>query len=514
MNYLLGLDVSTTATKAVLVDTRGCIAASAVTEYTFQSPQPQWAEQDPALYWNGAVESIRLVLNKGNIKAKDIAAVGLTGQMHGLTLLDEKGEVVRPCILWNDQRTSEQCAEIERTIGANRLLELTGNPALTGFTAPKILWVRQHEAEAYRRIAKILLPKDYVRYRLTGECFSDVSDASGTLLLNVRERRWCDELLQAMNIPSQWLPEVTESTDISANISLEAARVTGLVAGTPVVGGASDQAAQAIGSGIVREGLVSANLGTSGVVFAACNEYRPEPAGRLHTFCHAVPGMWHWMGVMLSAGGSLRWFRDVLGQLEVAIANQAGRDAYELLTEAAAQVPPGCEGLFFLPYLTGERTPHCDPNARGAFIGLTVRHSKAHLIRATLEGVAYGLLDSFELMRSLGLVVEQVYISGGGARSTLWRQILADVFNAEIIMLNVTEGAAYGAALLAGVGVGVYVSVQAACQALLYPTNRTQPGAAAEMYAASYPLYRNLYPALKPIFESVTTMVNKRRYDA
>lgn len=508
-SYLLGIDVGTTGSKAVLIGSGGRVAAEATSEYPMHTPRPLWAEQDPRDWWSAAVASIRRVLDQGGVQPAQVAGVGLTGQMHGLVLLDGRGGVLRPCIMWNDQRTADQCAAITERVGAHRLLELTGNPVLPGFTAPKVVWVRENEPETYQHTAHLLLPKDYVRYRLTGEFFSEVSDASGTSLFDVGKRGWSEEMLSALEVPRDWLPEVTESPVASAKISAEASRETGLAAGTPVVGGGGDQAAQAVGSGIIDEGVVSVTLGTSGVVFAACDSYRIEPEGRLHAFCHAVPGKWHLMGVMLSAAGSFRWFRDTLGEAELARARQENRDAYDLLTAAAATVKPGCEGLLFLPYLTGERTPHPDPNARGVFFGLTLRHTKAHLTRAVLEGVTYGLRDSLELMRGLGVSVDQVRASGGGARSELWRQILADVFNAEIVTVNVTEGAAYGAALLAGVGVGIYRDVSAACEQVIRLTGRTGPGPAIGVYGAYYPRYRALYPALAGEFEAITGVASK-----
>jgi xylulokinase len=507
--YLLGIDVGTTGTKALLVDADGAVRASATTEYPMYTPQPLWAEQDPADWWAGTVASIRRVLDEGGVPPAAVAGVGLTGQMHGLVLLDGQGEVLRPCIMWNDQRTAAQCAAITDKVGADEVLRLTGNPVLPGFTAPKIVWVREHEPEIYAQAAKVLLPKDYVRYRLTGGFFSEVSGASGTSLFDVGRRRWSEEMLQAVGVPRQWLPEVTESPVVSARVSAQAAAETGLLEGTPVAGGGGDQAAQAVGTGIVAEGVVSATLGTSGVVFAASDTYRVEPEGRLHAFCHAVPGMWHLMGVMLSAGGSFRWYRDALGELELAQAEASGRDPYELLTEAAAGVEPGCEGLLFLPYLSGERTPYPDPNARGVFFGLTLRHAKAHMTRAVLEGVSYGLRDSLELMRGLGLSIGQVRASGGGARSPLWRQMLADVFDTPIVTVDVTEGAAYGAALLAGVGAGVYPGVPAACDAAIRVTGRTEPGPAAAVYADYYPHYRALYPALAAEFAAVAQVVSR-----
>jgi len=508
MTYLLGIDVGTTGSKAVLIDTEGVVRASATTEYPMYTPRPLWAEQNPSDWWSATVTSIRQVLS-GEDVARQVAGIGLTGQMHGLVLLDSAGQVLRPCIMWNDQRTAPQCAAITEQVGAGNVLRLTGNPVLPGFTAPKIVWVRENEPEVYARTGKVLLPKDYVRYRLTGGFFSEVSDASGTSLFDVGNRCWSDEMLEALNVPRQWLPEVTESPVASARVSAEAARETGLLEGTPVVGGGGDQAAQAVGTGIIAEGLVSATLGTSGVVFAASDTYRVEPHGLLHAFCHAVPGQWHLMGVMLSAAGSFRWYRDTLGDMERARAAETGEDAYDLLTRAAEEVAPGCEGLIFLPYLTGERTPYPDPNARGVFFGLTLRHGKAHLTRAVLEGVAYGLRDSLELMRALGLAIEQVRVSGGGARSALWRQILADVFNTPIVTVNVTEGAAYGAALLAGVGAGVYPDVAAACARAIRLTGETQPGPAASVYADYYPRYRALYPALKSEFAALAQVVSK-----
>jgi xylulokinase len=507
--YLLGIDVGTTGSKALLIDADGQVVASAVTEYPMMTPQPLWAEQNPTDWWQATATSIRRVLNRGTVRPEEIAGIGLTGQMHGLVMLDDHGHVLRPCIMWNDQRTAAQCAAITAQVGQARLLELTGNPVLPGFTAPKVVWVREHEPQVYAKTARILLPKDYVRFCLTGEFFSEVSDASGTSLFDVGRRTWSEEMLAALDIPRRWLPEVTESPVVSARVNSYAAHETGLPAGTPVVGGGGDQAAQAVGTGIVHEGVVSVTLGTSGVVFAASDSYRVEPEGKLHAFCHAVPGQWHLMGVMLSAAGSFRWYRDTLAEVEKQQAAAAGADAYDLLTAAAAAVPAGCEGLIFLPYLTGERTPHPDPNARGVLFGLTLRHGRPHLTRAVLEGVSYGLLDSLELMRGLGLTIEQVRVSGGGARSSLWRQILADAFDTEIVTVNVTEGAAYGAALLAGVGAGVWADVAEAARRSVAVTGRLSPGPDAAVYADFYPRYRALYPALKAEFEAVSAAVSR-----
>ncbi|MGC8837609.1 MAG: xylulokinase [Anaerolineae bacterium] len=506
---LLGIDVGTTGAKAVLVAEDGQVLAAATHEYPMSTSRPLWVEQDPEDWWAATVKSIRRVLSESGVRADQVAGVGLTGQMHGLVLLDQEGRVLRPCIMWNDQRTGPQCEAITREVGVEALLRLTGNPVLPGFTAPKIRWVQEHEPETFARAAKVLLPKDYVRYRLTGAFFTEVSDASGTSLFDVGRRQWSEEMLKVLGVPRAWLPEVTESPVASAQVGQDAARATGLVAGTPVVGGAGDQAAQAVGTGIVHEGLASVTLGTSGVVFASSDEYRVEPQGRLHAFCHAVPGKWHLMGVMLSAGGSLRWYRDALGDPERQRAEEAGQDPYDLLLADAEQVPAGCEGLIFLPYLSGERTPYPDPYARGVFFGLTLRHRKPHLTRAVLEGVGFGLRDSLELMRSLGLPVSEVRLSGGGARSALWRQILADIFGTEITTVNVTEGAAYGAALLAGVGVGLFGSVPEACAQAVRVTGRVRPGPQAQAYPDYYARYRALYPALAGEFKALFQVVER-----
>jgi xylulokinase len=491
MAYLLGIDVSTTGVKALLVDQDGNVCGSANIEQPMYTPQPLWSEQDPADWWNGAVKSVQMVLKETGVTGESIQGVGLTGQMHGLTLLDEHGSVLRPAILWNDQRTGAQCDEIRALLGKQRLIEITGNDALTGFTAPKVLWVKENEPDVFNKTRHILLPKDYVRYRLTGNFAIDRADAAGTILLDIKTRDWSPAMLDALGIPAEWLPKTYEGPEITGVITEEAARLTGLKAGTPVIAGGGDQAAQAVGVGAVQPGIVALTLGTSGVVFATTDQPYIEPQGRLHAFCHSAPGRWHLMGVMLSAAGSLRWFRDTIAP---------GTD-YDSLLAPAAEISPCSEGLLFLPYLTGERTPHPDPLARGAFVGLTIRHGLAHMTRAVLEGVAFGLRDSFELMKSAGLAsIHQVRVSGGGARSMLWRQILADVLNAELITVNTTEGAAYGAALLAGVGTGVWDSVDTACNATVKQTGGTQPiPENVARYEAGYAVYRKLYPALQQI---------------
>ena len=408
MTYFLGIDSSTTATKALLMDAGGTVVGVASSEYSYETPHPLWTEQHPHLWWQGTVEAIRQVLAQTQVQPAEVKGIGMTGQMHGLVLLDAAGEVLRPALLWNDQRTGAECDQIRELVGRERLIQITGNDALNGFTAPKILWVRNHEPEVYTRVRQILLPKDYVRCKLTGTYASDRAGGSGTILFDLASRDWSPEVLEALDIPAEWLPRTYEGTEITGTLSASAAHATGLQAGTPVFGGGGDQETGATGNGAVVEGVVSLNLGTSGVVFAAADRPVVEPQGRLHAFCHAVPGKWHLMGVMLSAAGSLRWYRDTV----------APGTSYDDLLAPANGIPAGSEGLIFLPYLTGERAPYPDPNARGAFIGLTVRHGLPHMTRAVLEGVAFGLRDSFELIRGAGLGrINQVRISGGGARS-------------------------------------------------------------------------------------------------
>lgn len=508
MTYLLGIDVGTTGTKTLLIQDDGKVVASASEEYPLHTPQPNWSEQDPADWWRAVCGSVRAVLDKVPGAATHIAGIGLSGQMHGAVFLDQDHQVIRPAILWNDQRTGEECVEITSRVGAARLMELACNPALTGFTAPKILWLRTHEPKHYERVRTILLPKDYVRFRLTGTFATEVSDASGTLLFDVKGRRWSKELLELLEIPREFLPDCAESQEVTGKVSRIAAEETGLREGTPVVGGGGDQAAGAVGTGVVSKGIISSTLGTSGVVFAFADKPEMDPQGRLHTFCHAVPGKWHMMGVMLSAGGSLRWFRDVLCHEEVAQAQQQGVEVYELLTAAAATVSPGAEGLIFLPYLAGERTPYPDPQARGVFIGLSLRHTKAHLVRAVLEGVTFGMRDSLEIMREQHIEARQIRASGGGGRSDIWRQIQADVFAAPVTSINVQEGPAFGVALLAGVGTGVYSSVPEACQATIRVVSETAPRPeVTAVYERYYHIYRSLYPLLRETFARLGELV-------
>jgi xylulokinase len=494
VSFVLGIDVSTTATKAVLVDGEGSVAGIGTASYGYEVPRPMWSEQDPAVWWTAARAAIRSVLAASGIDATAIDAVGLTGQMHGAVLLDRADVPLRPAILWNDQRTGRECDEIRELVGPRRLIELTGNDALTGFTAPKLLWVRRHEPDAWRRVAHILLPKDYVRLHLTGDHAVDRADGAGTLLFDLAARDWSPEVLAALEIDPAWLPRSAEGPEVTGNVTAAAAEATGLRAGTPVVAGGGDQAANAVGTGAVDPGIVALSLGTSGVVFAATDRPIVEPAGRVHAFCHAVPDRWHLMSVMLSAAGSLRWFRDAL----------APGMSFEDLDRQAAAVPAGSGGLWFLPYLTGERSPHPDPFARGAFIGLTVTHDRRHLVRAVLEGVAHGLRDGLDLMIEAGMPApRQIRASGGGIASPLWRQILADLLQAEIATVGTSEGAAYGAALLAATGAGWFPSTGAAVRAVVTATPVAEPGPDAQAYAQAHAVYRDLYPALAASFRKM-----------
>ncbi|MDX2076803.1 MAG: xylulokinase [bacterium] len=497
MTYFMGIDISTTSAKALIIDETGAVIALGSTPQPISQPYPLWSEQNPLDWWQGVVGAIGQALASARLSGKDIRAIGLTGQMHGLVMLDSAGRVLRPAILWNDQRTQAQCETITEKIGAERLIELTGNRALTGFTAPKILWVREHEPDVYAQCAHILLPKDYIRYCLSGNYAMDMADGSGTLLMNVAQRTWSGDVVSALDIPSSWLPRLYEGSEITGVVSAEASRLTGLADGTPIIAGGGDQAAGAIGMGCVSPDKIGITIGTSGVVFAPLNAYGYEPHGRLHAFCHAVPNQWHFMGVMLSAAGSLQWYRDT-------IAPDVSFD--DLLAETAT-IPAGSEGLFFLPYLTGERTPHPDPNARGAFIGLTTRHTRAHMTRAVLEGVAYGLRDSFTLIAETSLPKNyEIRISGGGAKSPIWQHIIADVLGAKLVNINTTEGGAFGAALLASVGVGVYQSVAEACEATIQTGAIVEPTSETTAYQAFYPIYQSLYSTLKQTFAQIADL--------
>ncbi len=509
MSVTLGIDIGTSGTKTLAIDERGSILASASAEYPCSHPRPGWSEQDPTLWWDATIQTVRAVLDRARLKPADVAGVGLSGQMHGSVFLDADGQVIRPALLWNDQRTAAECAEIEeRAGGREALVRMVANPALTGFTAPKLLWVRKHEPVGWGKVRQVLLPKDYIRYRLTGTYATEVSDASGTLLLDVANRRWSKELLGKLDLDPALLPPCYESTEVSAKVSALGSSATGLAAGTPVVGGGGDQPAGAVGNGIVRSGVVSATMGTSGVVFAHADQLGFDPLGRLQRGCHAVPGAWHVMGVVLAAGGSLQWFRNELGKAEVAAAKERGTDPYFLLTDEAATVGPGAEGLFFLPYLTGERTPHFDPDAKGAWIGLTVRHGRAHMVRSVLEGATYAMRDSLELIREMGVTIEQIRVSGGGARNPLWRQIQADIYGNAVHTLNSTEGPAFGVALLAQVGTGGFKSVPEACDATIRLDEATPlDPRVKDLYNDGYAIYQQLYRDLRASFGAISRFV-------
>jgi xylulokinase len=504
MPLFLGLDAGTSGTKAVITDETGMILATHTEEYPLSTPHPQWAEQHPDNdWWRAALVAIPAVLHKAGVSGEQIGGVGLTGQMHGSVFLDAQGKVLRPALLWCDARTGIECAEITQAVGGTEKLYATiGQPIFTSFTAPKIVWLKKHEPELYDQVAQVLLPKDYIRYKLTGEYATEVSDASGTSLLDVRARNWSDAMLSTLQIPKEWLPKVYESPEITGVISEEAAKLTGLRAGTPVVGGGGDQAAGAVGCGIVETGNVSLSLGTSGVVFAHLDEpfFAPE---KIQTFCHAVPGKWHLMGCIISAAGAFEWYKETF----------APTDSYDTITAQAGTAPVGCEGLLFLPYLAGERNPYFDPNARGVFFGATLRSQKHWFARAVLEGVSYAFNDLFQLMREAeifpdgkisGVPAGEIRAIGGGVKSALWRQIIADVLQKSLWQVNIEEGPAYGAAVLAMVGTGAYSSVPEACRATIRPTTETVPNpATGATYSRYYPLYRSLYPLLKESFGQV-----------
>ncbi len=508
MRYLIGIDVGTTGAKTILIDEQGNLVASSLEEYPLHTPRPKWAEQDPADWWRATVDSIKNVLAQSSVKPDDVKGLGLSGQMHGLVLIGKDHSVLRPAILWCDVRTTEQCRYITEKVGKDLLVRSTCNPALEGFTAPKVIWVRDNEPEVYEKAFKMMLPKDYVRFLLTGEIASEVSDAAGTILFDVRNREWSREVLSKLEISPDLMPPCYESIDVCGRITSEVAEMTGLKPGTPVVGGGADNACTAVGNGIVVTGKTSASIGTSGTMLTPTDTPEVDPDLRAHTFCHCVPHKWYIMGVMLSAGGAFRWFRDTLGDREVQQAEEKGVDPYEILTEEASKVEPGCEGLVFLPYLIGERTPHGDANAKGVFFGLTLRHKKEHIVRSVMEGVTFGMRDSLEIIRGLGLDVGQITATGGGARSALWRQMQADIYGAEVVTINIAEGPAFGAAILAGVGAEVYDSIQEATSQIVKVTSKTQPiKDNVKVYEEYYQIYRSLYPALKPEFDNVSETV-------
>lgn len=512
MGYLLGIDIGTSGTKTLLCDEAGRVLATATAEHEVSSPKPGWSEQDPDQWWTATRDATGQVLKKADADGKQVIGIGLSGQMHGLVLIDDADpqsvKPLRPALLWNDQRTIEQVAEIEAAAGGREaLIQAVGNPGLTGFQAPKILWVRKHEPEVYDKARHILLPKDYIRFRLTGEYATEVGDASGTLLFDVRNRKWNTDICRKLHIDPAMLPACFESHEVSGKLTDHAASQLGLAPGTPVVGGSGDQPAGAVGNGIVDAGIVSATLGTSGVVFAHSDEPAYDPQGRVHTMASAVSGKWCVFGCMLSAGGSFQWFRNTLGRAEMDAAKQKGVDPYELLIAEAEKAQPGSDGLIFLPYLTGERCPYNDPTARGGWIGLTARHDRAALIRSVIEGVTFGMADALNIIRGMGVEVATIRLSGGGARSGFWRQLQADVYNTRVAVTNAEEGPAYGVALLAGVGVGVWNSVPEACAAVIEETEHLQPDKQrAAFYQKAHDRYDALYPILQDQFAALAEL--------
>ena len=510
MNALLGIDIGTSGTKTLAIDPSGRILADSLKTYPCHVPKPLWSEQDPEDWWQATIASVREVVVKAGLKPADVKAIGLSGQMHGSVFLDKRGQIVRRAILWNDQRTAAECREIEeRAGGRKKLLRMVANPAMTGFTAPKILWLRNHEPKNFERTAKVLLPKDEIRRRLTGELATEVSDASGMLLLDVAKRTWSKKLLSALELDPGLLATVYESEQVTGKLTAAAAETLGLSTDCAVVGGAGDCAAGAVGNGIVNKGVLSTSIGTSGVMFVHSDEVKIDPKGRIHTFCHAVRGKWHMMGVNLSAGGSLQWFRNQLCKADMAAAGLASQEVYDILTDEAARAPAGCDGLFFLPYLSGERTPHADPHARGCFIGLTLAHTRAHLLRAIMEGVAYSMRDSLEIIEELEVPVRQIRASGGGSRSPFWRQIQADVFGRKVVTINTEEGPAFGVALLAAVGAGEYKNIQEACAATVHVERETGVRRVdKKRYDQAFPVYQRLYHSLKDDFKAIAALDN------
>ncbi len=508
MSIFLGIDIGTSGTKTLAINAKGKILGEASETYPIYHPKPLWSEQDPEDWWQATVKTVRAVVKKAKLKPADVKAIGLSGQMHGSVFLDKNDRVVRKALLWNDQRTAAECQEIEKRAGGRaELIRMVANPALTGFTAPKILWLRNNEPKNFAKTVKVLLPKDDIRRRLTGNYASEVSDASGMLLLDVKNRRWSDELLSKLDLDRSLLGEMYESEQVTGNLTKQVAKQLGLTTDCVVVGGAGDCAAGAVGNGIVSKGVLSTSIGTSGVMFVHSDQVQVDPEGRLHTFCHAVHGKWHLMGVNLSSGGCLQWFRNQLCQADAEKAKKAKKEIYELLTAEAAKIKPGSEGLFFLPYLSGERTPHADPDARASFVGLTNAHTRGHMIRAILEGVTYGLRDSLEIIESLGVPVKQIRASGGGSRSPLWRQIQADVFGQKVVTLNAEEGPAYGVALLAAVGAGEYKNVEEACSATIRVVKETATNRNAKaVHDAAFPEYQQLYRSLQGDFKRIAQL--------
>ena len=507
MQYLIGIDIGTSGTKTVLFDQKGKALASETVEYPLYQPQNGWAEQDPHDWWRATLDSLKSVIASSGVAAEAIAGIGLSGQMHGLVMLDEAGEVLRPSIIWCDGRTTKQCAEITERVGAERLIEITANPALPGFTASKILWVREHEPEVYAKCKQILLPKDYIRYKLTGVYATEVSDASGMNLMDVPKRCWSAEVLEALEIPADLLPKLYESYEVTGGILPEVAAQTGLLAGAIVVGGAGDNAAAAIGTGVVETGRAFTTIGTSGVIFAHADHATIDPKGRVHTFCAAVPNAWTVMSCTLSAGGSLQWFRNQFAAAEMQVARDMNLDPYELMTQQAQQVPIGANRLLFLPFLMGERSPLLDANARGVFFGLSGIHGKRDMLRAVLEGVVYSQRDCLDILREMGVTFTEMLATGGGGRSPLWRQMLADNYQCPVVTVQNAEGPALGVAILAGVGAGIYPDIQTACREILAFHPPQDPIAEnVSAYTPYFELYRSVYESLGTQFETLANL--------
>jgi len=503
-NYLLGIDIGTTGTRSLVINEDGSIIGSAVKEYPLYTPKPGWAEQEPEDWYDATIQTIKEVLEKNEIKGSDIKAIGLSGQMHGSVFLDKNNEVIRPAILWCDQRTEPQCQEIYNIFGYENFIKLSYNKALPGFTSPKILWLRENESENYKKVYKILLPKDYVRFMISGVYATEVSDAAGMLLMDIKNRVWSNEILNGLEIDKNFLAELYESYEISSRVNEKTAKLTGLLAGTPIAGGGGDNAAGNVGSGIIRQGIISDSIGTSGVVFAHSDSPVYDPEGRLHSFCHAVPGKWHLMGVTLSAAGSQKWYYDTFGPSKSIMQERPDLKKYKLLDAQAEKISAGSNGLIFLPYLSGERSPHGDAYARGVFFGISYVHGQDHFVRSIMEGVAFSQLDCLNLMRSLGINSDKIVLIGGGSRSKIWREIICDIFETPLITLKNEEGPAFGAALLGGVGCGLYKSVEEAVEKTVRQADEIKPNSGNfPIYRKTYDIYRSLYKDLKDDFKKL-----------
>jgi len=508
MAYYLGIDIGTSGTKALIMDAKAKVLATATAEHSIFAPKPGWSEQDPDEWWSATIQATRAVIEKAQIDGKQVKGIGFSGQMHGLVITDAAGKVLRRSLIWNDSRTAAQCGQIEKKVGGRKkLIQLVGNPAMTSYTLTKLLWVRDNEPKIYDRIRHFLLPKDYIRLRMTGEYVGEVADMSGTLMLNQKTRKWSKQILDAFQIDKDILPPVVESHEVTGRVTKDAAEKLGVAEGTPVVGGGGDQQAGAVGNGVVVEGLTSATMGTSGVVFVHSKEYKTDPEGRINTYCASVAGEYCMFGCMLSTGGSFQWLRNTLGAQEVAIAAKRNCDPYELLTDEAANAPLGCEGVFWLPYLTGERTPHADPYARAGWVGISNRTGRNELIRSVMEGATFAMNDAVSLLKQRGLKVRQIRLSGGGARSAFWRQMQADIYGATCVTINAEEGPAYGGALMAATGAGEFKSVREACKAGIQVIRTIKPNPRAKkLYAKYYEQFRRLYPALKGEFRAIADL--------